>query len=86
MNVEFQHVSSQHIRDSFMKAFRGFPELSRHRLIVRQQPMRSTTMQAQPVLNLAFFRKEKQYYMSADEVALMVQKQEKECLRMDRLI
>ncbi|MCB0578768.1 MAG: hypothetical protein KDD10_05600 [Phaeodactylibacter sp.] len=86
MNVEFQHVSSQHIRDCFMKAIRGFPELQRHRLIVRQQPMRVTTMQAQPVLNQAFSRKEEQYYMSADEVALMVQKQEKERLRMDRLL
>ena len=63
MNVEFQNISSQHIRNCFLKAYEGFPELHRHRLIVQQQPMRTTTMQAQPVVNLAFFRQRKRHYI-----------------------
>ncbi len=46
-----------------MKAYKGFPELHSHRLVVRQQAMHITTMQAQPIVNLAFFSRKKRHYI-----------------------
>lgn len=46
-----------------MEAYEGFPELHSHRLVARQQAMRVTTMQAQPIVNLAFFSKKRRHYI-----------------------
>ena len=46
-----------------MKAYEGFPEVHSHPLIVRQQPMNVTTMQAQPVASLSFFSKKNRKYI-----------------------
>ncbi len=62
MKVEFQNFQSQHIEDCFYKAYKGFPEVWEHRLVVRKKRMNRTTMQAQPIFNFAFFSKEKRHY------------------------
>ena len=63
MKIEFRNITSQYIRECFMKAYEGFPEVHSHPLIVRQQPMKVTTMQAQPVASLSFFSKKNRKYI-----------------------
>lgn len=62
MKIEFQNVQSQHIKDCFYEAYKGFPEVWEHRIVLRKRRMRQTTMQAQPIFNLAFFNKKKRHY------------------------
>ncbi|MEQ8705242.1 MAG: hypothetical protein RIC19_15050 [Phaeodactylibacter sp.] len=63
MPVQFQDLSSEHIKACFLKAYQAYPELHGHRIIVRQRSMSKTTMNAQPLLNWRFFRRSRRQYI-----------------------
>lgn len=63
MPVQFQDLHAEHIKACFLKAYQAYPELHRHRIVVRQRRMTKTTMNAQPLLNWRFFCPSKRQYI-----------------------
>lgn len=63
MPIQFQDLRNEHIKACFLKAYQAYPELHRHRILVRQRKMSKTTMNAQPLMNWQFFRPTKRQYI-----------------------
>jgi hypothetical protein len=62
MNVKFKHIEQPFVRDCFLEALRGFPELADHEIILQQRSVATTNMRAQPQLDFRFFRRARRAY------------------------
>lgn len=49
-NIVYKNVESEAIRDAFMKVVSRYPSLKNYKIILKQQKIKSSTMQAQPVV------------------------------------
>lgn len=62
MNVIFENIADEKIRSSFLKVLHHYTSLHGYKIILRQKAIKSSTMQAQPVLNwLSFFGRISKY-------------------------
>lgn len=62
MNVKFDNLDNAKIRKCFLKVLERYESLHQHNIIVSQQRISSSTMQAQPVIKLkGLFSKQKTY-------------------------
>lgn len=62
LKVKFNNVKNQKIRDSFLKVLEKYPPLHEYNIVLVQKPIKSSTMQAQPVVKVKnLFRKVKRY-------------------------
>lgn len=62
MNVRFKHIGPGFVRDCFLEALQGFPELEEHEIVLQQSRVSSSNMRAQPLFNLGFFRRARRGY------------------------
>ena len=62
MNVHFKNVENEKIKESFLKVMRRYSELHNSEVTLVQGPLKSSTMQAQPVVQLAHLFSETQQY------------------------
>jgi len=62
MNVQFKHIDQTFVRDCFLEALKGFPQLADHEIILQQRSVAATNMRAQPVLDFRFFRRARRAY------------------------
>ncbi|SMG11152.1 hypothetical protein SAMN05661096_00378 [Marivirga sericea] len=53
MKVKFKEVKSQKIKDSFLEALKAYDDLHVHSITLYQKRVKSSTMQAQPIINLS---------------------------------
>ncbi len=61
-NVVFDNIHSSFIKQCFLTAHEGFPDLHENKVILSRKPLGKTNMQAQPVRNIHFFNKKKRAY------------------------
>jgi len=52
MNVAFSDVDNIEIRKSFLEVFEKYKVLHPFEIVLKQRPVKSSTMQAQPIINL----------------------------------
>jgi hypothetical protein len=62
LQLSFSGVSSAYIRTTFRRTLARFPQLHAHPITLRQHPIKTTTMRAQPIFNTAYFRKSTRHY------------------------
>lgn len=62
MQLSFTGVSSSYLRTTFRDTLARFPRLHAHAITLRQYPIKTTTMRAQPVFNSAYLRKSTRQY------------------------
>lgn len=55
MKVTFKHIDQHFVRDCFLEALQGFPELAEHEIILQQRSVATTNMRAQPLIDFRFF-------------------------------
>lgn len=60
--IQFKNISSQHIKDCFLKALEGYPSLVERQIVVIQRAIPHTTMRAQPIVDFSFWRKSSRKY------------------------
>lgn len=51
MNISFINVEDDKIRESFIEVLRKYESLHTYEVVLKQKPIKSSTMQAQPVLS-----------------------------------
>lgn len=56
-NIRFKNIESQHIKDCFLKALVGYPSLASRQIVVIQRHVPNSTMRAQPIIDLSFWKK-----------------------------
>ncbi len=61
-NIIFQNVQRPELRQWFAETLAAYPELHQRPIYLRKTAMRRSTMRAQPVLNLDFFRRHSRHY------------------------
>ncbi|PTM05859.1 MAG: hypothetical protein DA405_02050 [Bacteroidetes bacterium] len=62
MTVHFKNVENEKIKNSFLEVMRRYTELHNSEVTLVQGPLKSSTMQAQPVIKLAHLFSETQKY------------------------
>ena len=60
--VKFESIPSEYVRNAFYQAYKAFPELHAHPIVIRRKALNNTTMRAQPVVNLQLLDKKKRHY------------------------
>lgn len=60
--IIFQNVESPILKQWFSETLEEYPELLPHPIYLRKLPMQYSTMRAQPVINMAFFRRHSRHY------------------------
>ena len=61
-NLIFQNVQSPQLRQWFADTLAAYPELHDRPIYLRKLQMKRSTMRAQPVINLDFFRRARRHY------------------------
>lgn len=65
MKLQFRNVKSDKIKDSFQKALQAFDDLHDYPIILKQKRVKSSTMQAQPIISLrSLWSGVKKYHIS----------------------
>ncbi len=61
-NLIFQNVASSELRQWFAETLAAYPSLQDRPIHLRKLPLRRSTMRAQPIINLDFFRRATRHY------------------------
>ncbi len=62
MDIAFQQVEDERVQKRFVEVMERFPQLHPFPMVLKQHPVKSSTMQAQPIINLSnLFTNDKRY-------------------------